>query len=432
MLTLQGFLHVGLLILSLGFTAFFACAEAGLFRVDPLKVKAMADDGDPSAHIISGMLEHKERLLGILLTGTNISMVLGTVLMTSLVDEFNLFGDMGPFLAAAGMIILVLIFGEVLPKTYAAKNATRVSLSLAKPLRIVYRVLLPISIPFESLPKLILRLLKGTYDDNLTVTEDAILTMVSIGKEEGEVGEEEGEMIEAVLESDDTLVRDLMVPRVDMVYANLEDDPLKVVDVALEAGFSRIPVYEGSIDNVVGIVCVKDLLSLFSISPGSEGLCSFLRPVHYVPETKSVMELLKELKEKQLYMAIVLDEFGGTAGLITMEDLIEEIVGDIRDEYDDDEEEAVVALEDGSYIIDGRTPLDEINELLDVNLPEGEFSTIGGLLYSEIGRVPENADEILLNDSSYRLIAEEVYGRKIEKVRLIIEDHNSTELKHIS
>lgn len=429
MLTLRNLVQTGLIVLSLGFTAFFASAETALFAVDPFKIEALADKGNTSARMIQRILQQKERLLGVLLIGTNLAMVFGTVMATSLVEGMRIFGEVGPLLSATAMVILVLVFAEVLPKTYAARNATRVSLFIIRVLHVIYLILAPISVPFEAFPKLLLRLMGGPRGD-MPVTEDAILTMISIGKEEGKVDEDEGEMIEAVLESDTTLVRDLMVPRVDMVCVSRDDDPIQVVDKALEAGFSRIPVYEGTIDNVIGIVCVKDLLTIFS-REGKVSLCDFLRPVYYVPETKSAMELLKELKAKHLYMAIVLDEFGGTAGLVTMEDLVEEIVGEIRDEYDYDEEDPVILRPDGSYIIDARMPVDEVNEAVGVELPQGEFTTIGGLLYTLIGRVPEKGEVVSLEEQGCNLVAENVTGRKIRKVRLI-KLQNLKNLQNIS
>ncbi len=429
MLTSYNFIQIGLIALSLGFTGFFAGAETALFAVDPLKIKALVEDGSSSARIIDKMLEQKERLLGILLTGTNLAMVFGTVMMTSLTKELNLFGSAGPIISASIMVVLVLIFAEVLPKTYAARNPKKISLSIAKVLRVIYIILLPLSIPFEVIPRLLLRVMGKPNSDTL-ITEDAILTMITIGKEEGEVDEYEEEMIEAVLESDTTIVRDIMVPRVDIVCVNKEDTPLQVVDIALEVGFSRIPVYDGTVDNIIGIVCVKDLLAIFD-KKNSDVLCDFLRPVHYVPETKSARDLLNELKEKHFYMTIVLDEFGGTAGLVTMEDLIEEIVGEIRDEYDYDEEEQMVMKPNGDYIIDGRMTIDDINDLLDLELPEGEFTTIGGLLYTLIGRVPDKGETALLEEEGYKLVAESVARRKIQKVRLI-KLKDSMQLKNTS
>jgi Mg2+/Co2+ transporter CorC len=191
-----------------------------------------------------------------------------------------------------------------------------------------------------------------------------------------------------------------------------------------------VAVYEGTVDNIIGIVCVKDLLAIFD-KKSSADLCEFLRPVHYVPETKSARDLLNELKEKHFYMTIVLDEFGGTAGLVTMEDLIEEIVGEIRDEYDYDEEEQVIMKPNGEYIIDGRMTIDDINDFLDLELPEGEFTTIGGLLYTLIGRVPDKGETVLLEEEGYKLVAESVARRKIKKVRLI-KLKDSMQLKNTS
>jgi putative hemolysin len=340
------------------------------------------------------------------------------VLATVLLRDVSFGRISGATLAAGSMVILILVFGELLPKRLAHKNAVAWSLRVAKPLEKFYSACRPLALLLVQIPRLLGRRMPA--DDHNGVDEDSILTMVDLSEEGGGVLETERDMIVGVLESNHTQAKDVMTPRVDM-EAIAADDPLAdVLQTVAESGFSRIPVYEDTIDNIIGILYLKDLLQLWQ---GREQLTirEIMRPAYFVPQTKNASELLRELKRLHIHMAIVVDEYGGTAGLVTIEDLLEEIVGEIQDEYDWDEEAEVVELGDDTWLVDARLPIDEVSELIGEELPDDEVDTIGGLAYLESGRIPVTGEEIPLPQYGIHLTVAETDRHRITKLRIYKE-----------
>jgi putative hemolysin len=396
----------------------FAGSETALVRLDNLTVRHLVDQRVEGSLSIDRMLKDRQCLVGVLLIGTNVAVVLSTVLATVLLRDVS-FGHLsGATVAAGSMVALILIFGELLPKRLAHNNAVVWSLKVAKPLERFYRTCRPLALLLLQIPRLLGR--RMTDSGHNTVDEDSILTMVDLSEEGGGVLETERDMIVGVLESNHTQAKDVMTPRVDMEAVAADESMAEVLQTVAESGFSRIPVYEDTIDNIIGILYLKDLLQLWQ---GREQLTirEIMRPAYFVPQTKNASELLRELKRLHIHMAIVVDEYGGTAGLVTIEDLLEEIVGEIQDEYDWDEEAEVVELGDDTWLVDARLPIDEVSELIGEELPDDEVDTIGGLAYLESGRIPVTGEEIPLPQYGIHLTVAETDRHRITKLRIYKE-----------
>ena len=319
-------------------------------------------------------------------------------------------------IAAAVMTLVIFTFAEVVPSTFTVQRTEQTALAVSRPIFFIARLLKPISKVLILLANATMVLLPGKgLPKGPFVTEDEIKRMVDVAaaEEEGDIEQEERELIHSVFEFGDTVVREVMVPRPDMVAIPAEASSNEALGVITEAGFSRIPLYEGDTDNIVGVLYAKDLLRRMHEAKSETKVSALGRAPLFVPEQKKVSELLREMQVQHIHMAIVVDEYGGTAGLVTIEDLIEEIVGEIVDEYDR-EEPLVEPIDDRTIRVDAKMPIDEVNELLGVDLPHEEWDTVGGLVFGLTGRVP-NAGEIVQYDSlSFR--TERVTGRRIQKV----------------
>lgn len=408
-------IQVTLLVLAFLSRAFFAGSETALVSVNPVHLEHLARSGNARARLVQRLHEDRQRMISIVLVGTNITGILATVLATSLTQHLGLFGDAGIVISTIAMIVLVLVFGEIIPKSYAANRTTQTALAVAPWIIRSGWVLGPIGDLFTTMPKHLLRGRRSTARHEMT--EDSIRTMLAIGEEEGAVEEDEREMIYGMFDTGETPVREVMTPRVDMSYAEVSDSLDEILDLFETEGFSRLPIYEETIDNIIGVLYAKDLLPYFLGGPQPE-IRSLLRPTLFVPETKRVDELLDQMREARVHLAIVLDEYGGTAGLVTIEDLLEEIFGEIHDEYDIDEEAPIISRGENSLTVDARLTVDEVNEELGLLLPDDEVDTIGGLLYSLVGRVPYRGEKVVLPDQQAELTAERVIGRRIVRVRV--------------
>ncbi len=394
---------------------FFAGSETALVRLDNLTVRQLLDQRVAGADGIDRMLRDRQCLLSVILIGTNLAVVLSTVLATVLLKDVSFGRLSGANLAAGSMVVLILIFGEILPKRVAHNNAVAWSLKIARPLEKFFTASRPLALLLVQIPRLMGRRMAAV--DRSDVDEDSILTMVDMSEEGGGVLETERNMIVGVLESNHTQVKDVMTPRVDMETVAADDGLAEVLQTVAESGFSRIPVYEDTIDNVIGILYLKDLLQHWRVHE-QLNVRAIMRPAYFVPQTKNAGELMRELKRLHTHVAIVVDEYGGTAGLVTIEDLLEEIVGEIQDEYDWDEEAEVVELGEGTWLVDARLPIDEVSELVGEDLPDDEVDTIGGLAYLESGRIPATGEEIPLPQYGLHLTVAETDRHRITKLRI--------------
>jgi len=388
-----------------------AMAETAFTRVSRIRLLALEEEGDKRARRVLRLLERPEITLNsILLLVLGSQMIGATLLGTVLEPEF---GAAGVALGIVIEIFVVFTLFEVVPKTFALQHSERSALLLSPllvfitgfaPLRLLTRGF--IGVANVVLPGRGLR--RGPF-----VTEQEILTMADVAASELSIESEERELIHSIFEFGDTVVREVMVPRPDMVAVEAGATVDEATETAIRAGVSRMPVFENSVDDIVGLVFLKDLVSRSAAGEGSELVRQNLRPAHFVPDSKRLAELLREMQTGKFHMAVVLDEYGGTAGLVTMEDLLEEIVGEITDEYDTDEP-TVERLPNGSWRVPGRTPIDEVNELLHVHLPQEEWDTVGGLVFNALGHVPTEGECVTV--ARLEFCAERVQGKRIVSV----------------
>jgi putative hemolysin len=393
------------------FSGVMALAETAFTRVSRIRLLALEEEGDKRARRVLRLLEHPERTLNsILLLVLGCQMIGATILGTVL----------EPSLGAAGIavgifveIFVVFTLFEVVPKTFALQHSETTALVISPLLSFVtgfwpLRVLTRGFIGFANvvLPGKGMRL--GPF-----TTEADILTMADVAAQEDSIEPEERALIHSIFDFGDTVVREVMLPRTDMIAVEADATVDEAIATAIEAGKSRLPAYDATHDDIVGLVFLKDLVARSAAGQGAEPVRESLRPAHFVPESKRVAELLREMQTEKFHMAIVVDEYGGTAGLVTMEDLLEEIVGEISDEYDLPEPE-VEKLANGALRVPGRTPIDEVNELLGTDLPQEEWDTVGGLVFNTLGHVPTEGE--CLNVDGLEFCAERVQGRRIVSV----------------
>lgn len=401
------------LIILLVLSGFFSMSETALMALSKIRIRHMVEEGVKGAKLVENLTEDPNKLLGAILIGNNIVNILASSLATTLF--VSLVGPSGVGVATAVMTVLVLIFGEITPKSIAKQKSEEVSLKVSKPINIIVKILKPFIGIFSFISSLFIRLLGG--DPKATepfITEEELRTMVGVSEEEGVLEDVEKEMIFNVFDFADSQAKDVMVQRVDIVAVDTEATYEEVLEVIKTEQFSRIPVYNQTIDDIVGVLYVKDLIIAGQNKEGFK-VSDYMREPYYTFEFKKIKELFNEMKKTRNHLSVVLDEYGGTVGIVTIEDLIEEVFGDIEDEYDDYDKEIEVVKED-EYIVDGSAKLDDISELIGVNMESEEFDSVGGLIIGELGRFPDNKEEVTLN--KIRFVVEEVDKNRIKKVRI--------------
>ncbi len=411
------FFQLIILLVLLALYSFFSASETSIFSVNKVRIRRLAEEGNRQALVTRRLFEQPNRLISTILIGNTVVNIGATALATSL--AIDLFGATGAGIATGVMTVLILVFGEITPKTLAARRSEAYSLSVSPYINGLGIILSPVIRVLNLITNMLVKLLGGAVPESQQVTEEEIRMLVNVGQEEGLIGSDEREMIDSIFEFDDTLVREIMVPRIDITAINSNDSLADAVNLITGVGHSRIPVYENTVDNIVGVIYAKDLLKPFILSKDKPRIMDLMRSAYYVPESKKVRDLFKELRNQKIHMAIVLDEYGGTAGLVTIEDVVEEIVGDIQDEYDH-EENSIEKLGDGSLLVNARTPIYDINEMLELDLPDDEFETVSGLVFHSLGRVPAQGQE--LDIGNLHIVVEKVVGRRIVKLRFIKKD----------
>jgi len=389
-----------------------AVAETALTRVSRAKAQALADTSGRRGEILLSLVEHQEWLNPVLLVVLSTQLVQSTLLG---VFASRMLGGWGVVIATVINVTLFFVVAEVAPKTWAIQNTDRAALAAARPVRILanLRLLRILSRSLIGLTNVLLPgkgLKRGPY-----TSEEELLAVADLAVEEAVIEAEERELIESVIELGDTVVREVMVPRPDMVTVTSDFRVADAMEVVILNGYSRIPVCGTGIDDIVGIVHAKDLMRAERDGQEERTVQELARPAHFVPETKGVADLLREMQRERFHMAIVVDEYGGTAGLVTLEDIIEELLGEIVDEFDV-EDPMIEPLPGGDYQVHARMPLDEVNDLLRARLPEGDWDTVGGLLLSELGHVPAEGESVEV--AGWQLTALRVQGRRIGRVRI--------------
>ncbi|MGE5631053.1 MAG: hemolysin family protein [Caulobacteraceae bacterium] len=425
------------ILLLIFLNSFFAASEMAIVSVRQSRIKPLADEGNKAAILVSKFLEEPSKLLatiqiGITFAGFLASAIGAQTLTGSLAVYLESLGI--PFIshyhAAISTIVVTgiisyftLVLGELVPKRLALAKSDKIALGVAGTISFVYKITSPIVKFLTFSTNIIVKLLGGhAKAGGDQITEEEIRLMINVGEEKGIFQETETEMINSIFEFDDTVAKEVMTPRTAVVAISTEATRDEILDVIVEENFSRIPVYEESIDHIIGVLYVKDLFAMIKKKKEWEvSLKDIIRPAYFVPEYKKIDELFKEMQKSKTHIAIVIDEYGGTAGLITIEDLLEEIVGNIFDEYDDvvlDYEK----IDDDTYIVNGMLDIGDINDILDISLPEEEFDTISGMVLSHSGKMPEVGDEGTIENIYFRI--EEVDDKRISKIRLEKRNNN--------
>ena len=401
-------------------SALFSSAETSLTTSNKLKIQSLADQGSKRARILLKISEDSGKMLSAILIGNNLVNNAQTALTTSLIIQ--LFGNSAVGIATGVITLLILIFGEISPKTLATIHSEKMALLYAPLIHFLMKIFTPVIFIVNKLSMGVLFLLRVNPDQKVnTMTEHELRTIVDVSHEDGVIESEEKEMIYNVFDMGDAKAKDIMVPRVHVTFADINSTYDELIEIFREDKFTRLPIYEETTDNVVGTINMKDLL-LYNYNDKKEfHVRDILREAYFTYEYKSISELLVEMRQASINIAIVLDEYGETAGLITLEDLLEEIVGEIHDEYDENEEEFVRQINDREYIIEGSMNLDDLNDSLGLNLSSEDYDSLGGFIIEHLDRLPEQGDE-LTTDDGIRLVVEALQKNRVESVHLYIPE----------
>jgi CBS domain containing-hemolysin-like protein len=397
-------------------SSFFAVAEVGLFGANRQRLKALSGEGRLTATIALRLLDHPSRLLSSLAVLSLVSHVATAVLIAR--AALAAYGaNLGAWIAFGAGLVLLLVAGEILPKSFAASWPDTAALWTSIPIHLLSILLSPFSAALSRVAFVAAWPFGARVPlDHPLVTQGDVQLMMRMGEADGTLEEGEREMITSIFEFGETIVREIMVPRIDIAGIPLSARIMDVVDNVMSEGHSRIPVYRDSVDHIVGVVYVKDLFRYLREGRTDVTAGEVMRRAYYVPETKKVADLFKEMRQKKVHLAIVVDEYGGTAGLVTIEDVLEEIVGEIQDEYDVEETEPLVMLDEWTALVDGRMNLKEVNDRLAIALPAGDVDSLGGFVYSRLGHVPAQGEEIVVDD--IRIRVEALEGQRIALVRV--------------
>jgi CBS domain containing-hemolysin-like protein len=413
---------VAILVL-IGLSAFFSSSEIAMFSLARHRVDSMVEDGVSGAQAVRNLKADPHRLLITILVGNNIVNIAMSSIATGL---FAIYLSQGQAVLAAtfGITTLVLLFGESAPKSYAVENTESWALRIAKPLRYSELFLMPLVVVFDRLTRVINRVTGGRSAIETTyVTRDEIQNMIQTGEREGVIEEEEREMLQRIFRFNRTIAKEVMTPRLDMTAVPKDAAIDEAIETCIQSDHERIPVYEGNLDNIIGVVTLRDLVRQQHYGEGDIDLTDVVQPTLHVPESKNVDELLEEIQDNRMRMVIVIDEFGTTEGLITLEDMVEEIVGDI---LEGDEEEPFEFIGDNEVIVRGEVNIDEVNEVLDLDLPEGEeFETLAGFIFNRAGRLVEEGEAIDYDGITIRI--EQVDNTRIMEARITIPEATDTE-----
>ncbi len=403
------------IVLGLAIAAFAAAAETSLTSVSRIRMRSLAEEGNRRARTVTRLHADPNAYLSTILTLNTVAVIVVSTATALLIGSY--LTKIPQVVGTIVLSIVVLIFCEIAPKSLALRFNERFALVLAGPVQLLTRVLRPLIGGLSAMSRLIVRAAtRGHTVRGPFVTEEELKLLLYVGEQEGIVEQEEREMIHGILEMTDKSVREVMVPRVDIVAVEATDSIADVIKVVIEYGFSRIPIYEDNVDNIVGVVYAKDLLRHGVVGDDQRPLKAVAREPYYTPEAKRVGELLREMKERKVHIAVVVEEHGGTAGIVTFEDLIEEIVGPIRDEYDMREVEELQIVSDQEVVVSARFPVDDLKEELDLQVPAVDADTVGGLVYELLGEIPKVGATIRLGDAT--LTVELVRRQGIQSVRI--------------
>ena len=416
-------LYLVLLVVCLLLSAFFSSSETAFISLQRIRVEHLVDTKVRGAKLVARMVERPEKLLSTILLGNNFVNTAAAALATFL--AVSLWGERGILIATIVVTILLLIFCETTPKTIATQHAERLSIIFARPIETLSWLLTPFVVALSWIASGFSKLFGGAPVPRSLASEEEIRTMISVGHKEGTVEEEEAEMLHKVFEFGNRPVREVMVPRTEVVWVTKGTKLADFLTLYAQTPLSRFPVYEDNIDNVIGILAVKDIVMAQAKGTFSEEaiIDDLIRPAYFAPETKRVSELFTEMRDKNYRMTVVVDEFGGTAGIVSLSGLMEEIVGPVGDELAEIEKE-YETINEYTFQIDGGMRVEEANEEMELNIPEGDYETVAGFVLDLLGHIPRQGEQ--LKYKNFKMVITEMRGMKIEKIRLTKERHAAT------
>ena len=406
-----------ILFVLLMLSAFFSSAETALTTVNRIRIRTLAEEGSKRAETVLAITDDSGKMLSAILIGNNIVNLSAASLTTTLAYSFG--GSMVA-IASGILTVLILLFGEITPKTMATIHSERMSLIYAPVISIFMKIMTPVIFIINGLSIGVLFLLRVDPNaKNNTMTENELRTIVDVSHEDGVIESDERQMINNVFDLGDARAKDVMVPRVHVTFADIDSTYEELIEIFREDKYTRLPVFKDTTDNVVGTINMKDLL-LYDNTNGFH-IRDILREAYFTYEYKSISELLVEMRQASFNIAIVLDEYGETAGLITLEDILEEIVGEIHDEYDENEEDFIQEIDEREYIVEGSTNLDDLNDRLELDLRSEEYDSLGGFIIERLDRLPEEGDRIDTEDGIH-MVVEKLDKNRIELVHLYLPE----------
>jgi putative hemolysin len=407
------------ILVLIALSAFFSSSEIAMFSLPQHRIDSLVEDGIPGSETVKALKTDPHRLLITILVGNNIVNIAMSSISTGLLVYLGLGQGQAVTIATFGITALVLLFGESAPKSYAVENTESWALRIARPLKLSEYVLLPLVVLFDYLTRVVNRITGGrSAIESTYVTRDEIQNIIETGEREGVIEEEEREMLDRIFRFNNTIAKEVMTPRLDVTAVAKESSVEEAIETCIQADHERVPVYEGNLDNIIGVVTVRDLVRELRYSEGEPSLARVVKPTLHVPESKNADELLAEMQDNRLQMVTVIDEFGTTEGIITLEDMVEEIVGEI---LEGDEEAPVEFLEQNVAVVQGEVNIDEVNEILGIDLPEGEeFETLAGFVFNRAGRLVEEGEEIEFDGVRIRI--ERVDNTRIMSARVTVLD----------
>ena len=412
----SGVIELVILVVLIALSAFFSSAETALTTVNTVKIRAIADE-NPTGSVLTlqKILDDKGKLISAVLIGNNIVNISASSLMTSLV--IRIWGNTAVGIGTGILTLIVLIFGETVPKTWAMCNNEKISLAYAKIIYVIMTVLTPAIFILDRISGFFLRLLHIDPSKRSMMTETELKTYVDVSHEDGVIEQEEKKLIYNVFEFGDSVAKDVMIPRIDMTTIDVNASYDELLNVFRESMYTRIPVYENEVDNIIGVINVKDFLLMTGRDDFQ--IRNLMREGYYTYEYKKTADLLIEMRSITANIALVLNEYGATVGMITLEDLLEELVGEIRDEYDTDEDELLKKTGEREYEVNGSMKLDDINDALETDLYSEDYDSVGGIIIELLDRFPAEGEEVV-TESGIRLTAKKVNNNRIELVNVLL------------
>ena len=413
-----GVIQLCILVILLILSGFFSSAETAMTTLSIVKIRTMVEE-NPTKRVLTlqKVLDNKSKLISAILIGNNIVNISASSLTTTLV--IRLFGNAAVGIATGILTLLVLLFGEIVPKTWAMYNNEKLALMYSRIIYFLMQILTPAIFFVDIISGAILRLLHIDPNQRSIMTESELKTYVDVSHEDGVIEQEEKKWIYNVFDFSDSVAKDIMIPRIDMTTIDVNASYEDLLNLFRDSMYTRIPVYEGESDNIIGIINVKDFLLVSNKEQFK--IRDFMREAHYTYEFKKTADLLLEMRNITANVALVLNEYGVTVGMITLEDLLEEIVGEIRDEYDEDEEDLIQKLSDNEYLVDASMKLDDINDALETYFASEDFDSIGGIIIELLDRFPTDGEQVTTEDG-ITLIAKEVIQNRIEKVQILLPE----------